>query len=171
MKTCFKCKETKPLDMFYEFPGLDRGRLNKCKECTKKDVRENRKKKLEYYREYDRKRSDRPDRVLARAQYQERMKNDENFALKTRERIVLWKNNNKIKRAAHVLIGNKIRDGSIVNPHKCEKCGSTGSIDAHHENYYKPLDVVWLCKDCHGARHREINKMKREGIDLSEFGF
>ena len=32
----------------------------------------------------------------------------------------------------------------------------------HHENYDKPLDVIWLCPLCHKRRHKE---MKKEGIE------
>jgi hypothetical protein len=27
---------------------------------------------------------------------------------------------------------------------------------AHHEDYDKPLEVVWLCQPCHKQRHKEI---------------
>lgn len=31
----------------------------------------------------------------------------------------------------------------------CAVCGSTDNIEAHHEDYRYPLDVVWLCHEHH----------------------
>jgi hypothetical protein len=54
MKKCFKCSRELPLSAFYKHPAMADGHVNKCKDCNKADVRENREKKLDYYREYDR---------------------------------------------------------------------------------------------------------------------
>ena len=35
----------------------------------------------------------------------------------------------------------------------CAICGSTDSIEGHHEDYSKPLDVIWLCREHHLEIH------------------
>lgn len=42
-----------------------------------------------------------------------------------------------------------IRSGKVVRGTICSTCGSSNRIEASHENYRKPLDVVWLCNKCH----------------------
>ena len=35
----------------------------------------------------------------------------------------------------------------------CQVCGVT-KTQAHHDDYTRPLDVIWLCRECHAERHR-----------------
>ena len=54
------------------------------------------------------------------------------------------------KRRLHVALNR----GDLTRPAVCEGCGrSDAVIDAHHDDYNKPLDVIWLCRFCHRQHH------------------
>ncbi len=40
------------------------------------------------------------------------------------------------------------KSGKLL-PQPCEICGCEENIQAHHPDYKKPLDVMWLCPDDH----------------------
>lgn len=61
------------------------------------------------------------------------------------------------KEKARQLLGAAVRSGKIKKPEKCEGCPSTDELGGHHNDYRKPLEVVWLCTICHGLRHRAEN--------------
>ncbi len=42
----------------------------------------------------------------------------------------------------------------LVQKGNCELCGVVSPIEAHHEDYARPLDVRWLCASCHRELHR-----------------
>jgi uncharacterized OB-fold protein len=65
------------------------------------------------------------------------------------------RNPDKIK--AQSSIANAVRDGKILRK-PCEKCGNPVS-QAHHPDYSKPLEVVWLCV----KHHREIHRRNTDG--------
>ena len=52
---------------------------------------------------------------------------------------------------------NARQRGELVPPDACSKCGEQPEhaylMEAHHEDYSKPLDVVWLCLSCHRKHH------------------
>ena len=47
--------------------------------------------------------------------------------------------------------GVYLRRGRLARQ-PCADCGGTGE-HMHHADYDAPLEVTWLCRDCHGARH------------------
>ena len=55
----------------------------------------------------------------------------------------------KLKKAASVATGNALRDGRLEKAARCHYCAEVSSLSAHHWNYYRPLDVTWLCGRCH----------------------
>lgn len=150
-KVCFKCGNEKPLSDFYKHKEMGDGFLNKCKECSKIDTKKNREDKIGYYREYDRSRSSNPNRVQKRKEYSltEKGKIISNLSKKK------WIENNAIKRAAHLLYANYIRYHKDEIKHNCEVCGINGSLHAHHNDYHKPLEVLYLCPKCHSNWHKE----------------
>ena len=48
-----------------------------------------------------------------------------------------------------------MRKGILI-PKPCEVCGLV-KVEAHHEDYSKPLNVKWLCKKHHTEAHQLIN--------------
>lgn len=46
-----------------------------------------------------------------------------------------------------------IKNGVLVRPEHCEECGACAKVDAHHDDYAKPLDIRWLCRGCHRRWH------------------
>ena len=43
--------------------------------------------------------------------------------------------------------------GKIKKKDKCEVCGKISKTDAHHKDYSKPLEVVYVCRSCHFRLH------------------
>lgn len=134
MKTCFKCNLEKPLDDFYNHPQTADGKLNKCKDCSKRDSRDRRIANIEYYRAYDRKRGSRQSAEYRR-EYRER---------------------NPKKYKAVTAVNNAVRDGKLVKPESCQECGIKTRIHGHHDDYDKKLEVIWLCPVCHKERHKML---------------
>lgn len=152
-KRCGNCGLTKPLDDFYRDSGGRHGRGSKCKPCVDAAVRlwaeanPKRKKEIE-----DRWRSANPERKRELG----RKWSAENADAVRRSH----KRQNELnpeKRAARVALGHAVESGGIKKPEHCEDCGAktpSRLLHGHHYDYSKPLDVKWLCAECHGELHR-----------------
>lgn len=159
VKKCFKCLIEKPLKDYYKHSEMSDGYLNKCKVCTRADVLKNRNDNLEEHRARDRKRFNQPERVKARKELAERWKKDPKLRKRTNELKKIWQEKNLVKRAAHVIAGNAIKYGKLI-PEPCEVCGKE-KVDAHHDDYEKPLDVRWLCRKHHNEHHKNERELNR----------
>lgn len=138
-KKCFKCETVKPLSEFYKHNAMADGHLNKCKECAKSDALEHRKGNIEKIREYDRKRGKLSYRIKLGTEI-------------TR----IWRAEDKRRAVAHSAVARSIRNGELKRA-PCIRCGEE-KTQAHHDDYDKPLEVMWLCSPCHKKRHKELKE-------------
>lgn len=68
------------------------------------------------------------------------------YIANTSIRVSKWRKNNPQKVKAHRLVFVALRNKTLKK--KDCFCGKT-KVEAHHENYSKPLKVKWLCKKHH----------------------
>lgn len=128
------------MDAFYANPSARDGLDNKCRECAKAASRANRRKRVGYYREYDRQRylqSGARGEASPEAKRRAKAAHAAKYPQKTRARNA---------------VSNALRDGRLTRE-PCCVCGEP-KTQAHHEDYSKPLAVVWLCTEHHAAQHR-----------------
>jgi hypothetical protein len=58
-----------------------------------------------------------------------------------------------MKDAVRRLTNRAVKQGKILKS-PCEVCGTDVDIQAHHDDYSKPLDVRWLCRKHHQEHHK-----------------
>lgn len=149
-KKCFKCREVKPLLMFYEHKDISDGSINKCKDCCKADAKQSYSKNRDKYAKYEKERANLPHRIQARKDYQ---KTEQGKAAIKRSHQKFIKKYPE-KRQAHILVDNYIRNKKLIRPNHCENCYCECTPHAHHNDYTKPLEVTWLCVKCHVEWHK-----------------
>lgn len=65
---------------------------------------------------------------------------------KTKEKFdIKIKARNKLRYAVKVK--------KILKPEKCEMCFEKRKLHGHHEDYSKPIEVIWVCNFCHAQIH------------------
>ena len=48
----------------------------------------------------------------------------------------------------------------LIKKMPCFICGNLNS-EAHHENYDRPLDIIWLCRKHHLEHHKNIENVNK----------
>ena len=61
----------------------------------------------------------------------------------------------KVKMLARLKARFAVKTGTLIKPKKCEVCEEVKPLQGHHEDYSKPLEVIWLCTGCHADADRE----------------
>lgn len=125
-KTCSKCGIEKSADSFY-FQRL------RCKDCYLDNNRKNmhgNKNISDTAKEYYR-------------------KHKEESAENVRKYIEKYPEKNK----ARIEYRKALYHG-VITKKPCEQCGEA-NVEGHHEDYTKPLEVIWLCHKHHMERHRK----------------
>jgi hypothetical protein len=138
-KRCSKCGETKSLDKFSPSRKSKSGVASRCKPCHAAEVAES----AARHRDKLRKR-----RAESRRAHRQRN------AEAVREINRRYPEKNRARRR----VAEALTAGRLVKPLACERCErevSGRNLQAHHEDYSKPLEVDWLCVDCHTQLHVE----------------
>jgi len=76
--------------------------------------------------------------------------------IRARERSASARRVRDGKVAARTALNNAVRSGKVVRPALCSRCHAEGKVTGHHHDYSKPLDVIWLCYQCHADEERRI---------------
>ncbi len=143
-KACTQCGTVKAAAEFFSRSASVDGLQPCCKECDSR-VRSQR-----YDENWDREKENR-----------QRYSSNPQQKKKSLESNRKYRQRNPQKTSAHNAVNNALRDGKIVRPDSCSDCGlATRDLEAHHEDYSRPLDVKWLCTRCHGKRHRKMSSME-----------
>lgn len=151
MIKCSRCGRTLPETEFNWAKRAEGKRQSTCRSCCS---------------EYNRKRyaSD-PERF--KKAVKEYKKRDPEAVLKTR---LATNARSPSQKSAQKCVEAALKAGALVNPGVCYGCGCASDehrIEAHHHDYSRPLDVIWLCTPC----HRRMDQRRREhdeqvGVDV-----
>mgnify|MGYP001605668795 CR=1 FL=1 len=162
---CKQCKSETRKQKRKENPEKYREQNRKSLEKNYETIRASQKRHKEKNRDsiLEKRRKSREERKFELNEKERiRRKNDPDFLVKNRVRYKEYYKRNREKMLpmhnAHKLVMYAIKLGVMKRPEECSMCESkVGKMEGHHENYDKPLDVIWVCKMC----HKNLHKVKR----------
>lgn len=157
-KKCTRCGVEKDFTEFQRRAASKDGLTASCRECL---------------RVYDKERASLPHRVAGRKAYMKtdrgrevHRKSCRDYYKRHKEKVAAshhkWQELNPKKRMVHGIVAYAIRIGHLRKM-PCIICGNENS-HAHHCDYDKPLDVMWLCP----LHHAEWHAVNGEGLNGEE---
>lgn len=161
MKSCIRCGQEKALDDFGKDKRAKDGRESACTACEKARKKAhwqaNRErycqKKVAHYHA-----NAAMFREVNKVYYQEHKA--ERAAYERTRRRSPGAETRRIKANARAMVNQAVASGRLVRE-PCAVCGNERS-HGHHDDYSKPLDVVWLCYRHHADVHlgKTIDELK-----------
>ena len=83
------------------------------------------------------------------------MRNQFKFTVKEQDVIDLKK-----RRFVRQMVSAALVRGDLIRPSCCSLCKmERRKIQAHHIDYGKPFDVIWVCTKCHGKAHESSSPL------------
>lgn len=113
--------------------------MYKCKECHRLDSSQH----------YE------ANKALYSAYYKQQRQCPEHRAKQARHNEI-YRNRYPLKYKAKNAVSNAVAAGKLKSL-PCLHCGAL-KTEAHHPDYSKPLDVLWLCRPCHVKEHLKQRK-------------
>jgi len=190
-KRCPRCGEVKPVSKFYKAVGKVAGYATHCKDCAAVSAREHKKKVAD--RDFadiqvtGNKRCWMCGRNLPASEFNycrssidglashcrecgqeyKRQHYDENYA-ELYNRQVEYRQRYPERKRAFAAVYQATSKGQLIRPDTCSKCGNTGYIVAHHDDYETPMDVVWLCLRCDRQLHADLRRKERKVTNVTK---
>ena len=165
-KRCKKCGELKEFLFFPKQTSKLDGIGSCCRKCSaiaqkswREKNKESRKEKQKIYHLNNKEKRNLRKRKLYKLNHKP-VKNKTNYKTseKTRISIKRYQENNKEKLLSRQTMANAIKSGKIKRC-PCSFCGKENA-EGHHEYYFKPLQIIWLCRLCHKKYHSGKIKLK-----------
>jgi len=145
-KICTSCKRELQLSCFYKNISRTDGHGSECKACHRAW------RKLHY-----RNNKEATDATISRW----RAENPEIYRALVNNGAK--KNREKMKEigidGVYYKVHRAVRAG-VLTPEPCRICGCNDVV-AHHEDYEKPLDVLWYCQRHHMRLHQIVGSRKK----------
>lgn len=151
-KECGGCGKSKNMDDFHNSNQTDDGKQARCKECQRAYRLKKRSEKNAVVKPKVKKTA---DMVAYRREYNAAHREQIN------KQKTDWWRRNRDRESVRNKTRYAIRVGKLVRQ-PCSVCGAV-EVEAHHTDYSKPLEVVWLCHTHHLEAHGKVDpKMQKD---------
>ena len=145
-RRCCVCKEVKKEEEFTYHKK--QGRQAQCKECRRELNKKYREENRERCRALCKKHREENRELYRESSRKHYQKNKQTHKERVRDYA-----RSSIKTRVVSAANYAIKTGKLIRQ-PCEVCGAE-KVDAHHDDYAKPLEVRWLCRSHHKQHHAD----------------